>query len=462
MKKTLIFVLIWMIIGFPLVPNLVFAAEFNPHYILSDEEFFDTREMDVDDIQNFLENYGSFLATYQTPDAKGNIKYASRIIFEASEAYGINPKVLLTLLQKEQSLIESSNPSTYNLVWATGFSRCDSCAPDDPMIQKYKGFGIQVDRAAWRLQYYGEHPNEFSFHIDESHLVDGITVIPVNQATVNLYNYTPHLHGNENFRRIWQRYFVKEYPDGALLQAKGSPGVWLIQQGIRRPFFSRSALLSRFDLRKIIQVNPSDIEKYEAGIPIKFPQYSLLRSPGGTVYLIDGDFKRGIVSRDAFRAIGFNPEEIINVSWDDLGLYKEGTPIREESIYPMGALLQNRTTGGIYYTQESTKHPIFSKEIFLSRFKNAKLLAVTEKELESFDNGEPILFAEGELVTAPEVSEVFIISNGTKRPFASRAVFETLGYQWGQIITTTKKILDIHPTGPIIFIHDEDTDPLSL
>ncbi len=427
------------------------AAEFNRHAIISDQEFFDTFGMTEEEIKKFLESKKGFLQNYHTFDASKILKSAWEIIYEASQKYNINPKTILVLLQKEQSLIESKNPTDYNLSWATGFSRCDSCDPLDPLLQKFSGFGIQVDRAAWRFRYYVEHPEEFSFQIGKISIIDdGVVVVPANQATVNLYNYTPHLHGNENFWNIWQRYFARTYPDGSLLQGTGEPGVWLIQHGFKRPFFTRGALTSRFDFKKILSVKKADLDKYDTGAPIRFQQYALVRSPGGTVYLLDGDIRRGFRSKEVFRAIGFNPEEVVKVSWEDIESYREGIPIGVESLYPHGILFQDAVTGGVYYVQDGKKRPIVAKEILRTRFKNYPIKQISSEDLLAFPLDSPLPFQEGELITSPGYTQVFVISNGTKRPFASKEVFDKLGYEWRSIIHTSDRALEVHSLGEAI------------
>lgn len=445
----LLVVFIWIILPYYEIQ----AAQFNRHYIISDLEFFDDTAMNLEEIQNFLEQKNSFLATYKTKDAQGITRLASEIIYNAAKEYIINPKTLLVTLQKEQSLIEAASPTIYNLTWAAGYSRCDDCSVDDVRIAKYKGFGIQIDRAAWRFRYYVNHPEEFNFHIGQAVTVDGELIVPANQATVNLYNYTPHLDGNKNFWKLWQRYFAKEYPDGTLLQQKNTPGVWLIQRRLKRPILTKSALISRFDSSKIIQVEKADLDKYDEGKPIKFPQYSILRSPGGTVYLIDGDTRRGFASSEAFRATGINPEEIIDVEWEDLDLYTEAMPITTQSQYPTGALIQDQTTGAIFYVQNGKRHPIWSREIFESRFKNYPVINMNPDSLDKYILSDPIGFRDGELITSPGYNQVFIISNGKRRPFASADVFNSLGYKWEKIIHTSDQLLNLlHPLGPPVNI----------
>ena len=144
---------------------------------------------------------------------------------------------------------------------------------------------------------------------------------------------------------IWERWFGQEYLTGSLLQDKDTGGIWLIQYSERRPITSRAAFFSRFNVNTVVAVSGTTLEQYSIGDAISFPNYSLLRSPGGTVYLLVDDTRRGFTSQEAFRSLGFNPDEVVDVSWEDLDVYTETTPISVETVYPQGALLQDNTTG---------------------------------------------------------------------------------------------------------------------
>src|SRR3989338_3549719 len=426
------------------------ARPFNPNFIIDDNELTDSQSMSVEAIQRFLTGAGGVLARYTTIDIDGSPRDAASIIWRAAQTYGINPKFILTLLQKEQSLVENRSPSLRDYDWATGYAICDSCSTDDPTLQQFKGFAIQVDRAAWRQRYYLSHPTEFGVRVGQAVLIDGTLVTPTTQATTNLYIYTPHLHGNQNFWSIWNRYFARHYPDGSLLQEKGIGNVWLLNDGRLRLISSPTVLLTDFDPRKIIQVSTADILRYDIGLPIKFPNYSLLRSPRGTVYLLVDEVRRGLASREVFRALGFNPAEVIDASWTDLNAYPEGTPIVSTGVPPLGQLLQDPTTGGVFYVADGKRHPLWSREILKDRFPRYVIERATPATLMNLVEGEPVKFRNGDLVTAPNDPTVYVISRGAKRPISSADIFRRLGYQWSNVITTTPEALGIHPDGPPI------------
>ncbi len=449
------------------------AQGFDPNNIISDLEILDYSAMSLSDIQQFLQDKGSYLANYSTEDAFGTVRKASEIIYNAAannydcgsavlsdaptdqekqqkcQKIFINPKFLLVLLQKEQSLIEEASPSASHLDWATGYG----CPDSGGCNARWKGFGKQVNSAALQFRDYLDRPQLYTYKVGVTYTVKNtnkpdMDITPANQATAALYNYTPHVYnGNFNFYKIWQRYFTKIYPDGSLLQADGEVGVWLLQNGLKRPFISQGALLSRFDPKKIIIVNKSDLDKYQKGAPIKFPQYSLIRSPRGTIFLLTDDKKRGFTTLASFRKMGFNPEEVINAAWEDINVYADGAPITATSTYPTGALLQNKKTGGVYYVIEGTKAPLTDKIFLTAKFKNKKIIKVTPAELEQYQTIKPFLFGDGELLKTKDSPYTYVISGGKKLLITSDKIFKDLGYKTENTIIVPPQVLYLYDAG---------------
>lgn len=458
MSKKLFFILtIGVIFSLPLPGR----TAFDPNYIISNKDLTDHRSMSLRFVQQFLREKGGTLWNYYTSTATGAAKTAAEIIMDAATSHAISPKVLLVTLQKEQSLVENPSPRQYNYDWATGYARCDDCEADHPAIQKFKGFANQVENSAKRLRDYLEKPWEFRHQVGQPIMIDDQLVMPENQATAALYNYTPHLHGNQNFFNIWQTWFGKLYPDGTLLQAEGQAGVWLIENGKRRPIQTKSALLSRVDPARVIIVSKTDLEKYELGRAIQYPNYSLLRSPRGTVYLLVDDTRRGIVSMEVFRTLGFNPAEVIDVSWETLNEYAESRPITLADVYPTGALLQDKTTGGVYYVESGEKKPIKTRDILRLVYGDLRISPVSPEELAKYPTAAPVMIKDGELVKEKNGTTIYVISRGQKRPIASADVFEDFGYRATFVKEVSSETLALHSLGEPLNIISKDLDGAS-
>lgn len=426
------------------IPLTTQAAEFNPGMIISDYEFEDVDSMNYKDIENFLRKKGSALVDYVDPYLKVT---AVQLIYDNAQLNHINPKVLLVLLQKEQSLVTDGDPSDNQLDWATGYGICDACSKSDPKLQKYRGFGNQIDYAASSLRLFFDNPQTYGYKVGTIYNIDDENVLIGNNTTHAFYLYTPHLHGNKNFSNIWHDWFSQDYPDGTLLQDAESGGIYIIQNGAKRPFASMLAFASRFDLGKVITTSPEILAAYPDGPPIKYPQYSLLRSPKGTVYLLADDKKRGITSQEVFRKIGFNPEEVMDVPQADLDLIPEGVPITLKDAYPTGILLQESDTGGVWYVRDNIRHAIWSRELMDVNFPALKPISTNPVDIALYAVGDPVTFNDGELVKSDENPDVFVISNGQRRPILSGDDFIALGYSWSNIIVTSEKALSLHPLG---------------
>lgn len=155
----------------------------------------------------------------------------------------VSPKVILTTLQKEQSLDtmpasnDSAYPSTgyspnssdytnatypsneYALDWAMGYGVPDSGGKNGV----YQGFYMQVMYGAWqlRLNYQcaiGDNSSWPGFEgyslcwsgmykVGGTYPIDGTNTTMQNGSTCSLYLYTPHFSGNQSFVTIYERYF---------------------------------------------------------------------------------------------------------------------------------------------------------------------------------------------------------------------------------------------------------------
>lgn len=445
MFKKIIALLILTAFTFPTITYSL-NLNFDKEYIISDDDLMNCNTMGKEDIQQFLDAKG-FLGKLIFTNIFGEFETAADIIYKSSKEFCINPKFILTTIQKEQSLVEDINPEQYRLDWATGFGVCDSCSKTDPGIQKYKGFRNQVYNTARINREYIKNPKNYKIQVNKPYKIDNQVIIPKNQATVNMYTYTPHFQGNQSFFNVWTRWFIKLYPDGTLIREKGKPGIWLIQGNTRRPFVSKSAFYSRYDIKNVIDVSKIDLDKYEIGMPIKFPNYSLLKNEKGSIYLLANERLKRISSWNVFRKIGFSTDEILNVKDEDLKSYIIDSDINEQSVYPTGAILQNKETRDIYSLEDGVIRKINSKYI-LDKYKGRAIIQVNSDDLNQFQIGQDDTLPEGTLISSLNNNgAVYVISNGEKREILSEATFKDLGFKIENIQKVDNATLEAHPLG---------------
>ncbi len=447
---------IFLVLGITFNPVLAFAqADFNPHFIISDQELQDAASWTRDDIQKFLDAKGSYLRSYSSPDVSGTVKNAADIIYDASQTHRINPKYLLVTLQKEQSLITDDSPTQRQLDWATGYAVCDGCYLTDPKVTKYKGFGKQVDGAAGIMRwYYDNISNPIVKKKDTPIRIDSEEVTPGSWATAFLYTYTPHLHGNRNFWRVWETWFEQNYPNGTLLKFATSSEYWLIQDGQRRRFKTKTALITRVDPQTAITVGAVDLANYPVGLEISFPNYSILRS-ASTTYLLDYDTIRPFASDEVVRKLGYNPQEVLDVEEAELASYPIGLSITTSSTAPQGLIYQiTDLKNALYLLKDGVLYPIPDKQIVANNFKFLSTEKHKLKDLKQFTLADqPLGFRDGTLLQAIDSGVIYVIDKGKKRRIADDDTFVALGYKRSNITTVdTLTVLSI-PSGETLFIN---------
>ena len=223
------------------------STDFNPGYIISDEKFFDASSMNEASIASFIQREGSRCTSNclkdfrQSTTSRPSDSYcngyqgagnetAARIIEKTARSCGINPQVLLVLLEKEQTLITHASPSNTRYTIATGYACPDTAACDE----RYYGFHNQVYSAARQFKIYaeGRYFTYFApgrtwnvrWHPDAS--CGSSPVYIQNTATSALYYYTPYqpnaaalnagpggtgdvcsAYGNRNFSRFFNQWF---------------------------------------------------------------------------------------------------------------------------------------------------------------------------------------------------------------------------------------------------------------
>ncbi len=166
-------------------------------------------------------------------------KSAAQIIYEVSQACGINPQVLLVLLQKEQALVTDDWPWPIQYSAATGYGCPDSAlspsvdANHNGCYDAYEGFFNQVYQAAQGYKRYRANATDYNYVANRNNTIlwnpnaacGSSQVWIQNQATAGLYIYTPYRpnpaalsnlygpgddcssYGNRNFWRMFSDWF---------------------------------------------------------------------------------------------------------------------------------------------------------------------------------------------------------------------------------------------------------------
>jgi len=468
------------------------SSEIDFNNIVSDAEVSDYNSMTQVEIKDFLKSKNSKLASYwyfgdnpsaielgvdplnknrkivaasDVPDFPKK-RSATEIIYNAAIEFKINPKFLLTMLQKEMGLVEKTNPSERNLSYAMGYY----CYDGQYCNFKYSGFGKQVRSTAEQFRWYIDNIHEYDHQPGKRSCVDdptadlpctakGTEIRPANAITAAMYIYTPHIHGNTLFATLWGRYgfgdgapTIEElvesgiFPHGALVKSDEEETVYLIFRGKKLPFESTTALVSRYDPKKVLTVDLIELNKFETGSDIKFMNYSILQTPGGQKYLIDGLEKRLISSDAAFKELGFNPAEIEEVSNSDLAGFESGAPLDAE-FSPFSQLMRDTSSNGVYFVKDDQKVPIVDPQIIEINYPGMKIVNASKSDLSKYRKVSAMKLSDGNLIKLANDPRVYVVSNGRRRAIEDEATFLGLGYSWSDIFTVNERVMKLHSIG---------------
>ena len=198
-----------------------FAATFDPLNVIPYDTWRASASMSASDIQAFLDAQPgplkSVVTTGWIDPATGktqvghSAKPAAQVIWDAAKAWNLNPKVILSTLQKEQSLITTSNlADAARLVKAMGCGVYGAIDPNTGLVtNRYPGFGAQVWNGARLLSTY-----EDIYHWipgmpkNVTSLATGSTLklVAANASTFALYTYTPY-YPQKLVWDVYVRYF---------------------------------------------------------------------------------------------------------------------------------------------------------------------------------------------------------------------------------------------------------------
>jgi len=300
MKKLLLLLPVFIVaMAFSFSPVKAFAA-YDPDLVITDAQFSAKNAMSEAQIQEFLVAKGSFLANYTVPAPRTVTYYisatrtlttyensvigpygvctsqntvncehdvrgwkASRVIWQVSQWYGVNPQVVLTIIEKESNFllgrtsgradgsIASVNPvadSYATYAWMLGYAYtedvnnpaknvCGTATPGANPTKSCAGLAAQLDNATWAAANWTNLANSQSSGNDypcpswtgsyrtnyKTRLCDGDWITPRSGATAALYRYTPHTgltqgySGNKAFYLIFTNWFSpKSQIDGSV------------------------------------------------------------------------------------------------------------------------------------------------------------------------------------------------------------------------------------------------------
>lgn len=490
-----IFAFILITMGLASISKPVYAS-YNGGNLIDDSVFLNASSMSAKNIQDFLVSKGSGLANktflfdctatdaseiyYKNAGAPcGKIVPASNIIYYASQIYGINPQVVLATLQKEQGLITTANPTTWQIDQAMGYG----CPTTSGCVAS--NFLYQIDNGVWVLRLSMErargnmtwwftastwvcgsaknfykpnlYPGQNVNFYDEDNVYYRTHYVE-NSATSSLYCYTPHAYNNPNGLYGLPQYGTKgRYYSGSYNfviyfekwfgDTSGTPffrykdGSAIYMLGVNNTYYlvPSNSILEAYGywrtINKISVVDPSyTSNKTYVGTLGQSAQYE-----SDEIYLIGSGTRYYIPNIATLNAYGRSVAQL------PLG-YKY---YLTESSQTVSTVFKKPNDTKLFLAQDGKKRHIANGEVYASQgtpiYNQRGLSTLSHYFVDSMPEGAPLL-SEG-AVTLDSTNGMYSIFGGNELHHASSI---QIGKDWGlsKPYDASSEILDQLPIGP--------------
>lgn len=232
-------------------------------------------------------------------------------------------------------------------------------------------------------------------------------------------------------------------PNGLLVRAINDPKVYYIENNQKRHIESPQMLESQFRWDDVVVTAPADLAAVATGPKMTFRDGSLLAF-NGTVFVIADGKRRPIESADVFLSKGYKWSNVLSVSGQEISPHPEGSKLRAASDYPDGTLLM-APGGRMYVIEEGRRRYIPSPLIFEARYRWDSAIAVAQSVIDSYPKGSDIFYPDGLLISS--ATGVYLMDNNRRRPIHSPEIFESYGLNWSKVRRATDFELSIIPRG---------------
>ena len=411
--------------------NALDGKNFDPGLIISDSVFFDFGTMTAEDIQRFLDSQvpvcGSgptgmpCLKNYKTDTPEkiaevGKCQYmpaqknisAAQIIYNIARACGINPRVLLVTLQKEQGLVQARIPSPYMYRAAMGYG----CPDSDPGIcgKVWTGLFNQLYKAAGQFQWYGDPNGSFtylrpgrtvsiSYHPSASRNCGKQTFTLKSQATANLYYYTPFVpntasltnlrgtgdncssYGNRNFWRFYWDWFGSPIGGGFLLKSATSDP-YFISNDIKYPLSDPELVKELAPLGPLGEISKAYLDSFKTGIPLTRIIKTAPINNVSVYYFISGGKKYLIASCEQATNLGLDCQAAVQLTQVQLDALPTG-PFRADITGVVKSAPVAPALPSYFLVSATKKYPVDCAKSHLLGFTCTTAKTLTTAELDA-------------------------------------------------------------------------------
>lgn len=244
------------------------------------------------------------------------------------------------------------------------------------------------------------------------------------------------------------------YREGRLVTAAGG-GVYLVDNGLKRPIPSIEAFQSwSYKWTDVLTITSAELTLIPDGSVLPYNVHyhdgRLVSAPSQGIYLVDNGLKRPYPSVEAFLSYSYKWVDVLTLTNVELSSIPDGSAMAYNTHYRDGKVIST-TSQGVYLVENGLKRPFPSDIVFSSwSYSWSNVVTVSSLEFSMIPDGAAmnynVHYRDGKLITASSQG-VFLVENGLKRPFPSASIFVSLLYKWSDVITIRAAEMALIPDG---------------
>lgn len=407
---------------------------------------------------------------------------AAQIISDVSKSCGINPQVLVVLLEKEQSLVSDIWPLNNQYQRATGFDCPDNvggyCDP------AFAGFFRQVYSAAKQYKIYKAVPMDYNYTAGRTNNIlwqvapPGVAnflnksgnpasarnghcgysqVYIQNQATAALYIYTPYrpngaalnsypgtgdgcsAYGNRNFWFMFTNWFGSTTYNSPFFRIGNSDDIYVLGANDTYYHVASWETMRAYGWGETYSTVVPQNSSFLTGKTSAGKLTTFARFEDNELYIIDKGLRRHISSREIITNYGLEIGDESKLPLSLLSHLKQAPSVQNIAI--------NLSNGAIYQMADGKKRHFVDPNAYKSgnpRFSSLPRVDLTNEYLSTIPTSTPI-FAPGTLVRIGKNDPVYIVSgSNSKSHVASRSMADEFGMNLGSARSVTQAVADTY------------------
>lgn len=236
------------------------------------------------------------------------------------------------------------------------------------------------------------------------------------------------------------------HPEGTFVKTCSLCPVYEVRDGKKRYLRREVAIERAWDGKTAVLVSSREIAYYPPSVDVPLPDGRAYRGPDGKVWFVTGEVRIPVADVALLAPLGIAPARVRTTTAAGLGTVRiapAGTTLPEGVVYE-GALLKPAEGTDLWYVSDGERHLVPDAYTLRSRgLHAADAITVTAEQLEdeTFPPlGAPLTLADGPVVK-DGANRLYVVSEGTRRPFPSWAIHRSYG--WASVVITTPPSADL-------------------